>query len=41
MLLKNVYDKLVAKVDDIGTNDSVLKTKYQTDKTGLKNKTLI
>ena len=41
MLLKNVYDKLVAKVDDIGTNDFVLKTKYQTDKTGLKNKTLI
>ena len=35
---KNVYDKLVAKVDDIDTNDFVLKTKYQTDKTELENK---
>ena len=29
---KTVYDKLVAKVDDIDTNDFVLKTKYDTDK---------
>ena len=36
MLLKNtVYDKLVAKVDNIDTSDFVLKTKYQTDKTEL------
>ena len=35
---KTVYDKLVAKVDDIDTNDFVLKTKYQTDKTELENK---
>ena len=27
-----VYDKLVAKVNDIDTSDFVLKTKYQTDK---------
>ena len=29
---KVVYDKLVAKVNNIDTNDFVLKTKYQTDK---------
>ena len=29
---KTVYDKLVAKADDIDTNDFVLKTKYDTDK---------
>ena len=29
---KTVYDKLVGKVDDIDTNDFVLKTKYDTDK---------
>ena len=34
---KTVYDKLVAKVDDIDTNDFVLKTKY-TDKSELENK---
>ena len=28
-----VYNKLVAKVDNINTNDFVLKTKYSTDKT--------
>ena len=33
-----MYDKLVAKVDNIDTSDFVLKTKYQTDKTELKNK---
>ena len=27
-----MYDKLVAKVNDIDTNDFVLKTKYDTDK---------
>ena len=30
---KTIYDKLVAKVDNIDTIDFVLKTKYQTDKT--------
>ena len=35
---KTVYDKLVAKVDNIDTSDFVLKTKYQTDKTELENK---
>ena len=30
---KALYDKLVAKVNDIDTSDFVLKTKYQTDKT--------
>ena len=35
---KTVYDKLVAKVDNIDTSDFVLKTKYQTDKTDLENK---
>ena len=39
MLLKNtVYDKLVAKVDNIDTSDFVLKTKYNTDKTELEKK---
>ena len=38
MLLKKiVYDKLVAKVDNIDTSDFVLKIKYQTDKTELEN----
>ena len=37
---KTAYDKLVAKVDDIDTNDFVLKTKYDTDKSGLENKVL-
>ena len=35
---KAVYDKLVAKVDNINTSDFVLKTKYNTDKTELENK---
>ena len=30
---KDVYDKLIAKVNSIDTNDFVLRTKYQTDKT--------
>ena len=33
-----MYDKLVAKVDNVGTSDFVLKTKYNTDKTELANK---
>ena len=35
---KTVYNKLVAKVDNIDTSDFVLKTKYQTDKTELERK---
>ena len=35
---KTVYDKLVAKVDDINTNDFVLKTEYDTDKSESENK---
>ena len=35
---KTVYDKLVAKVNNIDTSDSVLKTKYNTDKKELENK---
>ena len=35
---KIVYDKLVAKVNNIDTSDFVLKTKYNTDKTELENK---
>ena len=35
---KDVYDKLVAKVNNIDTSDFVLKTKYQTDKTEIENK---
>ena len=44
MLLKNdvvkktVYDKLVAKVNNIDASDCVLKIKYNTDKTELENK---
>ena len=34
---KTVYDKLVAKVDNVDTSDFVLKTKHQTDKTELVN----
>ena len=35
---KAVYDKLVAKVNNIDTSDFVLKNKYQTDKTELEKK---
>ena len=35
---KTVYDKLVAKVNNIYTNDYVLKTKYNTDNTELEKK---
>ena len=37
-LKKDVYDKLVTKVNNIGTNRFVLKTKYDTDKSELGNK---
>ena len=33
-----MYDKLAAKVDNIGTSDIVLKTRYQTEKTELEKK---
>ena len=35
---KDVYDKFVAKVNNIDANDFVLKTKYQTDKAELEKK---
>ena len=35
---KTVYDKLVAKVNNIDTSDFVLKSKYQRDKTELEKK---
>ena len=35
---KSVYDKLVAKVNNIDTSDFVLKTNYQTNKTELEKK---
>ena len=35
---KSVYDKLVAKVNNIDTSGFVLKTKYDTDKSELENK---
>ena len=38
VLKKTVYDKLVAKVNNIDTSDFMLKTKYQTDKTELEKK---
>ena len=34
---KTVYDKLVAKVDNIDTSDYVLKTNFNTKFTGLEN----
>ena len=34
-LLKNVYDKLAAKVNNIDTSGYSLKTKYDTDKSNL------
>ena len=37
---KEVYDKLVAKVDNTDTSRFVLKTKYDTDKSELENKIL-
>ena len=38
LLKKTVYDKLVAKVNNIDTSDFVLKTKYSTDKAELEKK---
>ena len=35
---KDVYNKLVTKVDNIDTSGFVLKTKYDTDKSALENK---
>ena len=35
---KTVYNKLVAKVDNIHASDFILKTKYNADKTELENK---
>ena len=37
---KAVYDKLVAKVNNIDTSGFVLKTKYDTDKSELEKKNL-
>ena len=34
-----MYDKLVAKVNNIDTSGFVLKTKYDTDRSELENKT--
>ena len=39
ILLKKLYDKLAAKVNDIDTSNFFLKTKYQTGKTVLEKKT--
>ena len=38
VIKKTVYDELVAKVNNIDTSKFVLKTKYDTDKSELKNK---
>ena len=38
---KIVYDKLVAKVNNVVTSNFVLKSKYQTDKTELEKKNCI
>ena len=38
LVIKAVYNKLAAKVNNIDTSDFVLKTKYQTDKTKLEEK---
>ena len=35
---KAAYNKLVVKVNNVDANDSLLKTKYQTDKTELETK---
>ena len=35
---KTMYDKLVAKVNNIDTSDFALKAEYQTDKTEVENK---
>ena len=38
LLKKTEYDKLVGKVNNIGTSEFVLKTKYDADKSELENK---
>ena len=38
MLKKDVYDKVVIRVNNIDTSHFLLKTKYDTDKTQLENK---
>ena len=38
VVIKTVYDKLVAKVNNIHTSGFVLKTKYDTDKSDLEKK---
>ena len=38
MLLKKLYDELVAKINSIDTSAFVLKTKYDTAKTELEKK---
>ena len=38
MLLKNVYDKLVAKVNNIRASGFLLRAKYDTDKSDLEKK---
>ena len=38
---KAVHDKLAAKVNNIGTSEFALKTKYQSDKTELNKKFLM
>ena len=38
LLKKTVYNKLVTKVNNIGTKGFVLKSKYDTYKSGLENK---
>ena len=38
VIKKDVYDKLVARVNSIDTSGFVLKTKYDTDKSELENK---
>ena len=40
-LKKTVYDKLVAKVNNIDTNEFVLKTKYDIEVPILKRKSII
>ena len=38
MLLQNVYDKLVAKVNNIRASGFLLRAKYDTDKSDLEKK---
>ena len=38
IFLKKVFDKLVAKVNNIDTSGFILKTNYDTDKKALENK---